>query len=150
MPGPLRSCGNMLGEDYSSKLVWGDLKHPSWGDALVWKSNRPLSQNTKEAKVKLRTDLSCCWQRFTFFLCHSRPAYTKKGKLQVKLGGKLQPKWQKFKVVIILRNLCLLEMCWWKVYYFRFLKSFFPPLQKLWLNYSEFGCTFELWWRMSE
>lgn len=112
MPEPLGSCGNMLGEDYSSKLVWGELKHPSWGDALVWKSNRPLSQNTKEAKVKLRTDLSCCWQLFTFFLCHIRPPYSKKGNFtKSNRGKKVAAAWQN-DVLLNLRILCLLEMCW--------------------------------------
>lgn len=138
MPEPLGSCGNMLGEDYSSKLVWGELKHPSWGDALVWKSNRPLSQNAKEAKVKLRTDLSCCWQLFTFFLCHTRPPYTKKRKLhEVKPWKTVAAAWQ-INVLLILRILCLLEMCGFLFFTLEVFNQCFvrQKNKKIWLKFN--------------
>lgn len=71
IPEQLGSSGNTLRADYSSKLVWGHPTHPSWGDAVVWKSNRPLSQTQRRPKLNWAFGLPCCWQLFRFLWCHS-------------------------------------------------------------------------------
>lgn len=68
-PRAARLLGNTLRADYSTKLVWGDPTHLSWGDAVVWKSNRPLIP--KPNKSKWGFGLSCCWNHFTFLSCPS-------------------------------------------------------------------------------
>lgn len=82
-----RSSGNTLRADYSSKLVWGELEHPNWGDAVVWKSNRPCLKNPKEAKVKLMLGLvsCCCWWQLLSPVSLSTPAFSKKKKNVFKL-----------------------------------------------------------------
>lgn len=60
---------NTLRADYRSKLVWGDPTHPSRGDAVVWKSNRPPSQKKKKTQRRPKSnwgfDLPCCWHLFS-------------------------------------------------------------------------------------
>lgn len=63
-PRAARLLGNTLRADYSPKLVWGDPAHLSWGDVVVWKSNRPFIP--KPNKSNWGFGFSCCWNYFTF------------------------------------------------------------------------------------